>query len=55
MINNNKELITCQKKNNTKFSSNDQYFIYIEGMDIKNDRSQDDYACLDNSIWSGIE
>ena len=55
MINNNQELITCQTLNNPKFSSDDQYFIQIGAMNIQNDRSQDDYARLNNSDWSGIK
>ena len=54
MINNNQELITCQSKGYTKFSSDDDYFIDIGGMNIKNDRSQDDWAGLYNSDWSGM-
>ena len=48
MINNNEELITCQNKNNPSFKSNDHYFIDIGGMDIQNDRNQNDYAYLSN-------
>ena len=54
LINDNQELITCQRSEG-RFTSDDEYFIKIGlGMDIQNDRSKDDYACLWHSDWSGI-
>ena len=53
-INDNQELIICEKSKNPWFSSDDRYFILIYEMNIENDRNQDDYACLYKSVWSGM-
>ncbi len=48
------QLVTVTSLKNSWFKSNDDYFIWIYGMFIRNDRNNKDYAWLDSSYWKSI-
>ncbi len=47
------KLVTVTNSDYSDYESNDDYFIWIEGMIIYNDRNNYDEAYLHSSHWSG--
>ena len=46
--------MTVKKEKNNNFISNDEWFIWIYGIGIRNDRNNKDYAFLSSEDCSGI-
>ena len=50
------QLVKCPWKHYKKawMESDDQFFLSTYGMDIKNNRRNKDFACVDDNLYSGM-